>query len=304
MSLFAEILTTVTLPIVVLMALGWFIQTRLDLNVRTLSKLLLNVILPCALFHFLTSAELPLRDVWPTVWFTIAQFVCFAALGWAIAALCRVRAELRPLIALALAFANSGNFGLPVAQLAFPPDYLLHQTLIVSLHSIAIVPYGVLLLARQSGGLGQSIRALLTSPMLLAVAAGIMVKGFDIELPLMITHPIKIISGAYIAIALFTLGAQLAETRFSLSHAPVWLAVGLKMLLAPALTWGVLLLIGFEAGLIDLLVVAAAAPVGILMAIFATEYERAPDIAGAMVLISTVLSPITVTAWIWLMRVT
>jgi hypothetical protein len=76
------------------------------------------------------------------------------------------------------------------------------------------------------------------------------------------------------------------------------------MLLAPALTWGVLLLTGFEAGLIDLLVVAAAAPVGILMAIFATEYERAPDIAGAMVLISTVLSPITVTAWIWLMRVT
>jgi len=301
-SLFIEILTTVTLPIVVLMALGWLVQRRLSLNVRTLSRLLLNVILPCALFHFLTSAELPLSDAWPAVWFTVLQFACFTAIGWAIAVLLRVQADLRPLVALALGYANSGNFGLPVAQLAFPADYLLHQTLIVSLHSIVIVPYGVLLLAQKSAGLAQSIRALFTSPMIIAVAAGVVIKGLDIEMPQVISHPIKIIAGAYIAIALLTLGAQLAETRFSMSNGPVWLGVGLKLLLAPVLTWGALLLTGFEPGLVDLLIVAAAAPVGILMAIFATEYERAPDVAGAMVLISTVLSPITVTAWIWLVR--
>ena len=63
MNLFAEILTTVTLPIVVLMALGWIIQHTLVLDVGTLSKLLLNVILPCALFHFLTTADLSLGEV-------------------------------------------------------------------------------------------------------------------------------------------------------------------------------------------------------------------------------------------------
>lgn len=284
------------------MALGWIIQRTLTLDVGTLSKLLVNVILPCALFHFLTTANLPLREVWPTVWFTILQFIALTGIGWAVAALCRVEKSLQPVIGLTAAFANSGNFGLPVAQLAFPPDYLLHQTLIVSLHSILIVPYGILVLASRRGGVSQSIRALVTSPMILAVAAGLLIKGYQIELPQLVAHPIKLVADAYIAIALLTLGVQLAETKFSLSHGPVWLAVGMKMLLAPALSWGFLLLTGFEPGLKDMLVVAAAAPAGVLLAIFCTEYRRAPEVAGAIVLVSTVLSPIAVTAWIWLVR--
>lgn len=302
MNLFFEILTTVTLPIVLLMATGWLVQQKLSLDVRTLSRLLINVILPCALFYFLTSAELPLSESWPTVWFTVLQFVVLTAIGWGIAALCRVPEEIRPVIAVAMAFANTGNFGLPVAQLSFPPDYLLHQTLIVSLHSMLIIPFGVIALARKNGGLVQSVRALAFSPMILGVAAGLVVKGFGLELPKLVTHPIEIIAGAYIAIALFTLGAQLAETQFSLSHPPVWLAVFLKLLLAPLLTWGALLFLDIEPQLSDLLVVATAAPVGLLLAIFCTDYDRVPDAAGAMVLVSTVLSPITVTAWIVLLR--
>jgi len=302
LGLFLDILVTVTLPIVLLMALGWLIQRRLALDVGTLSRLLVNVILPCALFHFLTSAELPLREVWPTVWFTVVQFFCLTAIGWAIAALLRMPSELRPVIAVAVAFANSGNFGIPVAQLAFPPDYLLHQTLIVSLHSILIIPYGVLLLASRAGSLLESLRAFFTSPMIIAVAIGLLVKGLEIELPNLVTHPVKIIAGAYIAIALFTLGAQLAETKVTVTNGPVWLTTALKMLLAPALTWAFLAVAGFEEGLSDLLVVAAAAPVGLLLAIFCGAYNRAPDFASAAVLVSTVLSPFAVTAWILLVR--
>ena len=302
MDLFLEILTTVTLPVVVIMALGWAVQHRLDVDISTLSWLLLNVVLPCALFHFLTSAELPLAEVWPTLWFTILQFLFLAILGWGIAIFCRVPTEIQPVVGIATAFANSGNFGIPVAQLAFPSDLLLHQTVIVSLHSILIVPAGVLILAGQRGGLGEALRAALTSPMILAVLAGLVIKGLEVELPLVLTHPVKLVGQAYIFLALFTLGAQLASTRFSLSSAPVWLTVALKMAIAPALTWMFLAIAGFEAALTDLLVVAAAAPVGVLLAIFCTAYKRVPDVASAMVLISTVLSPFAVTAWILAVR--
>src|SRR5690606_2423073 len=120
------------------MALGWFVQWRLKLDLGTLTRLLINVVLPCALLHFITTAELPLAEVWPTVWFTVLQFIVLTALGWGIARLCRLPAEIAPVVGLAAAFANTGNFGIPVAQLSFPPDYLLHQTVIVSLHSMMI----------------------------------------------------------------------------------------------------------------------------------------------------------------------
>jgi predicted permease len=214
----------------------------------------------------------------------------------------RLPSGVRPVVAVAMAFANSGNFGLPVAQLAFPPDYLLHQTLIVSLHSVLIVPFGLIALAHAYGGLVQSLRALALSPMIVGVIAGLVVKGLEIELPRLMSYPIELVAGAYIALALFTLGAQLAEKRFSLADGPVWLAVFLKLLIAPALTWGALAFMDIEPQLSDLLVVASAAPVGLLLAIFCTDYNRCPDAAGAMVLISTVLSPVTVTAWIVVMR--
>lgn len=302
MALFAEILTTVTLPIIILLGLGWLVQWRLRLDLPTLTRLLVNVVLPCALLHFLTTADLPLAEVWPTAWFTVLQFVALTAIGWGIAALCRLPAEFAPVVGLSTAFANTGNFGIPVAQLSFPPDYLLHQTVIVSLHSMLIVLAGVLILAGQRGNLSDALKALFTSPMIIAVVVGLVIKALEFELPFVIAHPIKLVSGAYIAIALFTLGAQLAETRFSLASGAVWLTVALKMLLAPALTWIVLLFTGIEAQLSDLLVVATAAPVGLLLAIFCTQYKRAPELASAVVLVSTVLSPLIVTGWILAVR--
>lgn len=303
MALFAEILTTVTLPIIVLMALGWIIQWRLKLDLPTLTRLLVNVVLPCALLHFLTTADLPLAEVWPTVWFTILQFIALTALGWAIARLCRLPAEIAPVIGLATAFANTGNFGIPVAQLSFPPDYLLHQTVIVSLHSMMIVPAGVMILAGERGNLRDAFKALLKSPMIIAVVVGLVIRGLEIELPFVIAHPVEIVSGAYMAVALFTLGAQLAATKVRFASGAVWLTVFLKMLVAPAVTWVVLSFTGIEAELSDLLVVATAAPVGLLLAIFCAEYKRAPDLASAAVLISTVLSPLIVTGWILAARV-
>lgn len=302
MGLFAEILTTVTLPIIMLMALGWFVQTRLRFDLSTLTRLLVNVVLPCALLHFLTTAELPLVDIWPTFWFTLLQFALLMGIGWGAAALCRLPEDYRPVIGLAAAFANSGNFGIPVAQLAFPADFLLHQTVIVSLHSVLIVPAGVLILAGRRGGLGDAMKALLTSPMIIAVAAGLAIKALEVELPFVLAHPIKIVAGGYISIALFTLGAQLAETQFSLTQGAAWLAVGLKMLLAPALSWVLLWIAGIAPELTDLLVVAAAAPVGILLGIFCSEYKRAPELASAAILVSTVLSPFFVTGWILAVR--
>jgi predicted permease len=302
LSLFIEILTTITLPVILLMVLGWIAQSRLALDVASLSRFLLNVVLPCALLHFLTSAELPLADAWPTAWFTIVLFGVLMALGWAVARLLGFPAEIRPVIGLAVAFPNTGNFGIPVAQLAFPPDFLLHQTIIVSLHGILIVLAGILVLSDRRGGALESLKTLATSPMIVAVVVGLALKGANAELPHVLGHPVKLVAAAFTPLALLTLGAQLANTCLSSSRGPVWVAVFLKSLLAPALTWIAAWSVGIDDDVTDLLVVAAAAPVGLLVALFCTEYKRSPDMITTAVLVSTVLSPLVVTAWILAVR--
>ena len=302
-DLFLEILTQITLPIVALMALGWATQPWLRFDVASLTRLQVYVVLPCFLLHFLSSAELPLTAVWPTAWFTVGSFLIIALLGWLVAAALRLERSLWPILGLAAAFPNSGNFGIPLAQLAFPVDYLLHQAVIVSLHTTLISVFVVWGMSNgRDSSLGQSLTTLLRSPMILAVIAGLALKGFGIRPPTLVAEPLKLMGYAYAPVALFTLGAQLAGSAAAIDRGILALILVLKFLLAPGLSFALLWLLGFPDDLSDVLVVAAAAPVGVLLAIFCVEHRTHAETASAAVLVSTVLSPIVVTAWLLLVR--
>ena len=303
MDLFVDILTEVTLPIVVIVAIGYASQRYLALDVSTLTQLQLNIILPAFFLHALSSASLPLAAVWPTVWFTVVQFLALLLVGWTIALMLGIEKEFRPIVALATAFPNSGNFGIPVAELAFPADYLVHQAVIVSMHTFLIVAIGIPLLSGRSVSLRGLGELLFKTPMIIAIVLGLTLRGLDLRLPRVLDVPAEVLGSAFTPIALFTLGAYLANaTVKDLSPRRLSLMLVLKLLLAPALTWAALLPLGFEPTLTALLVVASAAPIGVLLAIFATEYEREADIVSAAVFLSTALSPIIVTAWILLTR--
>ena len=65
MSLFIEILTQVTLPIISLVALGWLLQPRLKLDVGSLNRLQVYVVMPAFLVHFLSTGKQPLAGSHP-----------------------------------------------------------------------------------------------------------------------------------------------------------------------------------------------------------------------------------------------
>ncbi len=298
MSLFLEILTEITLPVLALVALGWLVQPRMQLSVESLTKMQLYVILPAFLIHFLSSAALPLSAIWPTTWFTVVQFLLLLALGWLIAAIMRVPATMRPVVALTMAFPNTGNFGIPLAQLAFPADFVLHQAVIVSLQTVLIVTIGIWLLTPRDENKLEFIKSLAANPMILAVVLGLALKGFDLELPKVLSTPLRLLGMAFAPLALFTLGVQLSGSLGRIRPGILSLTLLLKLALAPAVSWAVLLAFGFEPDLTALLVVAAAAPVGVLLPIFCQQYDTHPNVAAAAVFFSTLLSPIFVTIWV------
>lgn len=302
-SLFVEILTQVTLPIVAVMALGWLTQPILQFDIGTLTRLQIYVILPCFLIHFLSTADLPLIAVWPTAWFTVLSFVVLCALGWLAAAAFRLKRGLWPIIALAAAVPNSGNFGIPIVQLAFPPDYLLHQAVIVGLHTSLIALSVAFFIGDRNDGLSGSLLAIVRSPIIPAVITGLVLKGFDVQLPTVLAEPIKLMGLAYVPLALFILGAQLsARARGAICPRTLGLILSLKFLLAPGLSWLMLIALGFPEDLTQVLVIASAAPVSLLLALFCVEHKMYGDTASAAVLVSTVVSPIAVTAWLLLVR--
>ncbi len=307
MQLFTDILMNVTLPIVALVGLGFGAQWKLRLDVPSLNRLLVFVIMPAFLIHFLSSACQPISELWPTIYFTAIQFVLLILLGWLAAKLFRVPMEFAPILAMATVYANVGNYGIPLVKLAFPERFMLHQSVITSMMTMLIVSVGAWMLApkREETGVLVRLKIAFETPVVPAVLVGIALRAAEIRLPAIVATPLELIGSTFPPLALFALGAQLAETgRGALKVGPMSLLLVLKLMLAPALTWGLAIALSIPDDLTELYVVAAATPVGVLLALFCAEYDRQPRFVSGAVLISTLLSPIFVTGWILVMRLT
>ena len=82
MALFIDILTKVTLPIIALVALGYVLQRKLKLDIGTLNRVQVYVVMPAFLVHFLATGKQPISVVWPVFYFGIVQFLILIPLGW------------------------------------------------------------------------------------------------------------------------------------------------------------------------------------------------------------------------------
>jgi malate permease and related proteins len=302
MTMFVDILTKVTLPIITLVALGWLLQPKLKLDVASLNRVQVYVVMPAFLVHFLSAGKQPLSVVWPVVYFGIVQFMILIPIGWLLVLLLRMRKSLGPMMGLGTAYANVGFFGIPVTQLAFGPDYLIHQSVLTALMAVLVCTLGVWLLAPTGGGLSK-LRTAFETPLIPSVGIGLMLRGLEIELPPVVSQPLQFLGSIFTPLALYTLGAGIAAQkiiRFEL--APQLLILFLKFLFAPIVSWMICRVMGLPSDVTAVLVVAASTPVGVLITIFAAEYKTEAEFISTAVVISTALSPIFVTAWILAIR--
>jgi hypothetical protein len=304
MSLFLEILTQVTLPIITLVAMGWILQPRLKLDVSSLNRLQVYVVMPAFLVHFLSTGNQPLSVVWPVVYFGVVQFLILIPLGWLLVLMFRMRRSLGPMMGLGTAYANVGFFGIPVTQLAFGPDYLIYQSVLTALMAILVCTVGVWLLAPSGGGKLGKLRNAFETPLIPSVILGLALRGLEVEMPVVISQPLQFLGSIFTPLALYTLGAQVAAARaVKIELGPQTLMLVLKFLASPLLSWWICHAMGLPDDITAVIVVAAATPVGVLITIFAAEYKTEAEFISTAVVISTALSPIFVTGWILATRV-
>lgn len=303
MNLFLDILNKVTLPIIALVALGWLLQPRLKLDVPTLNRIQVQVVMPAFLVHFLSSGNQPISVVLPVAYFGIVQFLFLIPLGWLVVMLLRMRPSLGPLMGLGTAYANVGFFGIPVTQLAFGSEYLIYQSVLTALMAVLVCTVGVALLAPSGGGRLAKLKIAFETPLIPSVALGLALRGFGVELPTVVAQPLQFLGSIFTPLALYTLGAQIASAKsVRFEVVPQTVILLLKFLVSPLLSWWICGVMGLPKDVTAVIVVAAATPVGVLITIFAAEYKTEPEFISTAVVVSTALSPLVVTGWILFTR--
>src|SRR5579863_2498632 len=303
MKLLIDILLVVTLPIVALIAVGYGVQMRLPEARKVLSYIYTNVVLPSFMVYFLSTTTLPLTALWPVVWFTVLQSAVIGAVGWLLARLSKLTAEVRPVVAIGGVFANTGNFGVPLAILAFPPQYTADQAVIAAITAIIFVPLCTLVLAPgERKNWRHTFVTVVTNPIVVGVGAGLALRVAGVQLPDIVAKPLQMLAAAYTAIALMSLGVALHGGAIKLADTALRITLLMKLLVSPVLTWAMGYALGFTGTQLALFVVAASMPTAALVGVIAKQNERSPETATSAVFISTLLAPLVVTAWIFTMR--
>lgn len=220
----------------------------------------------------------------------------------------KISFEEAAMLGLACTFGNSVQLGIPMVVRTFGEQGLVPLMLIISFHSLVLIGLTTVLIeiARGRGGGAkaaaiQSAKGAAKNPIIIAMVAGLVVAGFDLELPKMTDDFLALIGAAGIPCALFALGAQLSRFKFGGSLGPTAVILVLKLALLPALVWGFGIWLDLAPETAAVAILGAGLPTGANVFILANRYlvYQAPVVSS--VVASTALSLGTITLLIaWL----
>jgi malate permease and related proteins len=300
--MFFNILLNITIPIFLLMGLGVLIERTLKIDLPTLVKLNFNVFLPALVFIKTLDAGLSPATFLGVSAINLAHTALILGLAWVLFSLKGFRAQ-RPVLTLAALLPNAGNYGIPLAALAFGAQGANVMAIIVMLQIIVTVTVGIWIIDSGRSNWRGIVRDFLKIPLFWAAILAMGMATLHLTLPAPLRIPLDYVSNGLVPVALITLGAQLSRSRIGgqikMLSAVTLFRLLLSPLLALLLVEGWNLLVKTDLGVAGpVLVIAAGMPAAVNVFILAAEYKQDADLASQAILWSTAQSALTLTAWL------
>ena len=115
-----SILLDVLAPILVMMGAGALLRWRFHIDLATLSKLNIYLLAPAFVFDKVSTSTLSWEEMGGVVTISLVQVATLGLLVWGVGLMLRVKRQTLAAVVMAVIFYNSGNYGLPLAELAYP----------------------------------------------------------------------------------------------------------------------------------------------------------------------------------------
>jgi hypothetical protein len=300
-----NVFTQVLLPILVMFGVGWLLDRRCRLDLGTLVKLNIYLFVPAFIFVQIVISDLSAAVAVRVVAFSAAiifgMFVLSAIVG-------RLMGYERPqtrALQLATMFYNSGNYGVPLMALAYPGLGAVLQVFIIVAMNVSSFTVGLFLASSAQNTGWRAVLPMLRQVSVWAVAAAFIIRGFDIPIKEVrwLWVPLTYFSDALVAIALVTLGAQISHTERPQHLARLGWALTIRLIGGPLLACALVIPFGFTGETAEIMILSTSFPTAVNTALIAHEFNADSHFAAAAVFASTLLSMITVTALIAILRI-
>jgi predicted permease len=300
--MFFSILLNITLPVFLLIGAGIFADRAFKLDLPTLTRLCFNILLPALVFIKTLDAGLTPEVFGGVTAVNVVHTVVLFAITWGLFSLPALRSH-RPISSLAAVTPNAGNYGIPLAAMAYGAEGAHVMAIIVMIQIFFTITAGIWIVDSGRSSLRQIITSFLKVPLLWAAVLALLLAGLNIQLPAPIRTATEYLSAGLVPVALVTLGIQLSRSRAAGEVKLLSIITIFRLFLSPLLAVGLLALwktvSGDDLGVAGpVLVIAAGMPVAVNVFILASEYDQDSHLASQTIFWTTALSALTLTAWL------
>lgn len=301
MNYFVFILINILLPIFIQIFLGYVIKKITNFNNKPLAVIQFYIIIPALLFVSMYNTKIDKTIAFKISLHSIIIFILLYIVSVAICKCFKYNKTSTSSFANSVCLYNSGNFCLPLVQILYNnPIAVSIQIVIMTIQSIVTNTVGIYSISAGKKNIKQGIMEVLKVPMIYCIILALVLRAMEIKVAAPIMNAMTSLGSAMVPVALISLGAQLAETKYSFKMPKVYFANFVRLIISPILAYGLVLLLGLTGMAAEIAVISSAAPTAVNSVLLAIQYDSDPDFASQAVFFSTIISSITVTLVIFL----
>lgn len=276
-----------------------------DLELKHVNNAVFQVMFPFMMFYNIYSADMSGVLIPSYFLFCVGMLFVVYALSIIYAVLTVKDAQSRGALIQAIYRGNLVLMGLPVMQNLMGEEALGLTTVMLAV----IVPLynilAVITLEVFRGGKphpAHILKKILTNPLILGAAAGILAVALRLEIPNVLLKPVSQVAAAATPAALLIMGASF---YFRSVHDNLWnivCGVAGKLIVGPGIVLAAGYMAGFRGIPLALLIVIFGAPCAVSSYTMAQQMESNAELAAGCLIFSSLFSCVTICWWIFLFR--
>lgn len=296
-----EIFANNIAPILIIVSVGYVFGKIQKLETVQLGRVVFYIFSPALMFRVMTNSTIDHAIFVSFALTVVLVFVAVLVISVVLFRVLRLSDSVQPNLILAAVSPNMGNYGLPLVELAFGAVALTYAALVLVIGTIIYNIVGVFV-----GGKGDNtlrrLGGVLQVPLLYTGLLGIAFNWFGIFVPKIVDVPVTLMADAAIPAMLVLLGMQLSKITHLINLRILFFGSFIRLIFAGLVALGVSMLFGLEYEARAALIVQASMPVAVMTTIISTTYDMDSDLAASLVLVTTLLSPITLSVIILLLQ--
>jgi malate permease and related proteins len=289
------------LPILLLSGAGFLLGRTLHLDSRPLGRVIFYILSPVLIFSILTSSKLAVTSILLMVGFTASVMFLVAIIAYGSGRLLRLEPHALTAVVLTSMYANNGNYGLPLIAFAFGQEALAYASIYFVTNSLLFYTLGVLIASLGHLSPKEALLGLFKVPAIYAILLAVVFIQTGWTLPGPIQKTVDLTAAGAVPAMLILLGMELQKVEWTHNLRALSIPVICRLLVGPAIALGLSAVFGLNSAARKDGIIDGGMPSAVMTTVLASEYKLDESLITAIVFISTILSPLTLTPLLYLL---